>query len=205
MGPYIMANVGPPTKEVAAARLAELRPIMVELSYLSDDAVVRELNARGVLSLKGAKWSHEIQITRLRKRLGLVRQSRASRKLTEHVYRQILKNLSIHFGPQSRTADKRLVECAAQTATEVYRVEQVFNLASDLSQITAEVFREYRRQRVLLGRLLDCLRVASDVFERLPRAPKSRATLIFEDVEILVKVEGAIAPKMATTDRASRL
>jgi hypothetical protein len=202
------ARRGAPTRSVAEARLAELRPVLLELNSLSDSAIARELNKRSLLTLNGGEWGDSgVQVARLRRRLGLVRDTK-SREASERRFRQIRRNLGYHFGPEIRLNETQLLDITAEVATEIDRTEQIFNL-SDLSKLSAAGAREYLRARALLGRLLECLRVASDTFEKrnppeLPLAPKkSIATQIAEDSEIACRVAAALAPKMAT-DRASR-
>jgi hypothetical protein len=194
------AKVGGPKKAEAAERYAALASIMPELDGLSDGDASRELNKRDIPTMNGGRWRPDgFQIGRLRQRLG----GDSERKRIRRIYDEVRKNLVAHFGPTNAN-DERLLDATAWVATAVYRKEQLFNLASDLSGVTSELYRQYKRDRGMLGALLNTLRIASDTFElvpprQLPLATKSRATLIFEDMEVLARVEAAVAPKAVAT------
>jgi hypothetical protein len=180
-----------------AARSAELRPILAEISGLNDAAAAATLNARGVRTLGGGKRWQGVQVTRLRRRLGLDREQ----TLTERVFRGVRENLGIHFGPASKI-DELLIEYTAWIATGLSRLDHIVTLG-DRSRLDATDIRYLKRLRALLAVLLDAMRIASDVFERrappqLPRAQKSGATLILESAdEMLAELEAAVALKLA--------
>lgn len=197
--PHMTENKG--VRAEWSKKAEDLRPLLAGEFYgLNDSSVARELNRRGIPSLNGGRWKDN-SVSRLRKKLGIT----ARRKLTLRIYRGLRENLSDHFGGPMTTENSRLLDATAWAATATYRAEQIFNLAPDLSTVTAEIFREYKRQRELLGALLGALRIASDVFEKRnppehPRQSKSRATAIYEDVEIFARVEAELSPRIATAD-----
>lgn len=200
------ARLGGPKRSEAEARLAALLPIMRELGGLSDGDASRELNKRGVPTMNGGAWRPDgFQVARLRKRLGLDRKQDRESELIERIYKRMRENLAAHFGPASAN-DEKLLDVTAWAATAVYRKELLLDREPiDLTQVTSEQYREYKRDRGMLGALLNVLRIASDTFElvpprELPHATKSRATAIFENLEILAKVESSRLPRDVTTD-----
>jgi hypothetical protein len=203
-------------KRIWEAREPELRRIFEgQLRALNDTGAAKTLTAMGVPALAGGTRWQAIQVQRVRARLR-VNWDRLKEQRFERMHKDVKANLTAHFGrqPPPRSADGRLLDYVTMLTVAVSRFDLAITMLRSqrrLTELDASDARAFERCRTQLRHGIECLRAASDVFERKVPAsmPRSRAISAAslalqraEDPEIASIIEAALRLRVAT-DTAS--